>query len=77
LGDNAMIKIPKQTLKNILDHILGPEIPFKQKTPEELNKILDQKSRELNCTLCKGINEDGTCKACGRTLNGPSSMHEW
>jgi len=23
------------------------------------------------CSLCSGIEEDGVCQSCGRTLNGP------
>ncbi len=70
-------KIPQQAIINILDHILGPEIPFKQKTPDELQKMLDERIRQEECTLCRGVHEDGTCAACGRELDGPSSIHEW
>lgn len=71
-----MKKFSEQTLRNILDEVLGPELPFKPKTPEELRIMFDQRIRELNCTICRGIYDDGTCQACGRILDGPSNIHD-
>ncbi|GAF87934.1 unnamed protein product [marine sediment metagenome] len=71
-----MAEIPDKTIRDILDEIIGPELPFKQKTEAELQAMLDERQRQADCTICRGIYEDGTCQACGKELSGPSSIHE-
>jgi hypothetical protein len=32
---------------------------------------IEEELLQIGCTICQGIEEDGTCQACGREMTGP------